>query len=262
MLTGVEPQSLRGRYALVTGAGQGVGAATAKLFAARGAAGVAICGRDRSKLEHTASEIGQLGAKSFVFSLDLVNVEQCFAFVDEAGNAFGRIDTLVNAAGTTDRGSIDDADLASWESQFAINARAPFFLMQRVLPWLRKVSGGTIVNVLSIVSHGGPPFLATYCAAKGALAVLTKNVANAVLPDRIRVNGLNMGWTNTPNEHRIQTEFHKRPADWLEEVSRQQPFGRLLEPIEVARAIAFLASDESGLMTGAVVDFDQHVIGT
>ena len=257
-----EAQSLKGRYALVTGGGQGVGAETAKLFAARGAAGVAICGRDRSKLERTAGDIEKLGAKSFVFSLDLVDVEQCFRFVDESGSVFGRIDTLVNAAGTTDRGSIDDADLASWELQFAINARAPFFLMQRVLPWMRKAGGGTIVNVISIVSHGGPPFLSTYCAAKGALVVLTKNVANAVVSDRIRVNGLNMGWTNTPNEHRIQTEFHKRPAGWLDEVSRHQPFGRLLEPIEIARAIAFLASDESGLMTGSVVDFDQHVMGT
>jgi NAD(P)-dependent dehydrogenase (short-subunit alcohol dehydrogenase family) len=257
-----EAQTLRGRYTLVTGGGQGVGAETAKLFAERGAAGVAICGRDRSKLERTARELEKLGAKSFVFPLDLANVEQCFAFVDEAGSAFGRIDTLVNAAGTTDRGSIDNTDLASWELQFAVNARAPFFLMQRVLPWMRKAGGGTIVNVISIVSHGGPPFLTTYCAAKGALAVITKNVANSVAADRIRVNGLNMGWTNTPQETRIQTEFHKKPADWLAEAARQQPFGRLLEPIEIARAIAFLASDESGLMTGSIVDFDQHVIGT
>ena len=257
-----EAQRFKGRYALVTGGGQGIGAETAKLLAQRGAAGIAICGREKGKLEHTARAIEQLGIKSFVFAADLANVDQCFAFVDQAGKAFGQIDVLVNAAGTTDRGSIEDTDLGMWEWQFAINARAPFFLMQRVLPWMKKNGGGTIVNVLSIVSHGGPPFLTTYCAAKAALGVITKNLANAVAPNHIRVNGLNMGWTNTPNEHRIQTEFHKKTADWLSEAARQQPFGRLLEPIEVARAIAFLASDESGLMTGSLVDFDQHVVGT
>jgi NAD(P)-dependent dehydrogenase (short-subunit alcohol dehydrogenase family) len=258
----IETQSFSGRYVLVTGGGQGIGAETARLIAQRGAAGIAICGRDTTKLECTASAVRQLGAKNFVFRMDLANVEECFAFVDEAGKAFGQIDILINAAGTTDRGSVDNASPEMWEKQFAVNARAPFFLIQRVLPWMRKNRSGTIVNVLSIVSHGGPPFLTTYCAAKAALAVITKNVANAVVADHIRVNGLNMGWTNTPNEHRIQTEFHHKSPDWLREASRQQPFGRLLEPIEVARAIAFLASDESGLMTGSIVDFDQHVVGT
>lgn len=257
-----EAQSFEGRYALITGGGQGIGAETAKLFARRGAAGIAICGRDQRKLECTARIVEQAEAECLVFAFDLADVEKCFEFVDHAGRAFGKIDVLVNAGGTTDRGSIESTDPAMWELQFAVNARAPFFLIQRALPWMKRGGGGAIVNVISIVSHGGPPFLTTYCAAKAALAVITKNVANTVATDRIRVNGLNMGWTNTPNEHRIQTEFHKRPTDWLSEASRQQPFGRLFEPIDIARAIAFLASDESGLMTGSVVDFDQHVIGT
>ena len=126
---------------------------------------------------------------------------------------------------------------------------------------MRRAGGGTIVNVVSIVAHGGPPFIVAYCAAKAALAALTKNVANAVLRDRIRVNGLNMGWTSTPQEHVTQTQTHGRGDDWQADVGAGQPFGRLLLPIEVARAVAFLASDESGLMTGAVVDFDQQVIG-
>ena len=91
---------------------------------------------------------------------------------------------------------------------------------------------------------------------------MTRALANALKHDRIRVNTLNIGWTNTPREHRVQTEVHDRPANWLEVVSRAQPFGRLIEPEEVAQALAFLCSAESGLMTGAVIDFDQTIIGT
>ena len=82
------------------------------------------------------------------------------------------------------------------------------------------------------------------------------------MPWRIRVNGLNLGWMNTPGEHATQKRWHDVPDDWLEQAAAAQPFGRLIEPAEAARAIVFLASDESGLMTGSIVDFDQTVIGT
>jgi NAD(P)-dependent dehydrogenase (short-subunit alcohol dehydrogenase family) len=91
---------------------------------------------------------------------------------------------------------------------------------------------------------------------------MTRGLANALRRDRIRVNTLNIGWTNTPREHLVQTRVHGRPENWLEQVSGAQPFGRLIQPEEVARALAFLTSDESGLMTGAIIDFDQQVIGT
>jgi NAD(P)-dependent dehydrogenase (short-subunit alcohol dehydrogenase family) len=121
---------------------------------------------------------------------------------------------------------------------------------------------GAIANVGTIVAYGGPPFLIAYSASKGALMTMTRALANALKHDRIRVNTLNIGWTNTPREHLVQTEVHDRPQNWLEVVSQTQPFGRLIEPEEVARALAFLCSAESGLMTGAVIDFDQTIIGT
>jgi NAD(P)-dependent dehydrogenase (short-subunit alcohol dehydrogenase family) len=101
----------------------------------------------------------------------------------------------------------------------------------------------------------------SYCASKGALATLTKNLANALAPFRIRVNAINPGWMATEGEDRIQREYHGASEDWLDRAGRDQPFGRILDPGEVASAIAFLASDDSGIMTGAVVDFDQHVVG-
>ena len=91
---------------------------------------------------------------------------------------------------------------------------------------------------------------------------MTRGLANALKHDRIRINTLNIGWTNTPREHIVQTEVHGRPQNWLEEMSPNLPFGRLIQPDEVARALAFLTSGESGLLTGAVIDFDQQIIGT
>jgi NAD(P)-dependent dehydrogenase (short-subunit alcohol dehydrogenase family) len=109
--------------------------------------------------------------------------------------------------------------------------------------------------------YGSVPFLAPYAVSKGALATLTKNVAYAIMRHRIRVNTLNIGWMDTPGEDLIQRKYHSDGQDWLEAAEAAQPFGRLLKPTEVARAVAFLASEESGMMTGSIVDFDQSVMG-
>jgi NAD(P)-dependent dehydrogenase (short-subunit alcohol dehydrogenase family) len=120
---------------------------------------------------------------------------------------------------------------------------------------------GAIVNILSMSAHGGQPFLTAYSASKGALATLTKNAAFSLMPWRIRVNALNIGWMKTPGEDRIMRLCHGAEDDWLEKAEAEQPFGRLIDPAEVARACAFLVSSESGLMTGAIIDFDQSVAG-
>jgi NAD(P)-dependent dehydrogenase (short-subunit alcohol dehydrogenase family) len=111
-------------------------------------------------------------------------------------------------------------------------------------------------------AHGGQPHIAAYCASKGALATLTRNVAHSLLKHRIRVNGLNVGWMSTPGEDRIMKTYHDAKDGWLDEAVKSRPFGRLIDPKEVARACAYLASSESGLMTGSNIDFDQTVVGT
>ena len=126
---------------------------------------------------------------------------------------------------------------------------------------MKRAGGGTIVNVISITIHCGAPYLTPYVGAKAALAAMTRNIAASVARDRVRVNGLNLGWTATPHEQVVQTEVHGRSPDWAERVGREQPFGRLLTAEDAARALCFLASDESGLMTGALIDFEQHVMG-
>jgi NAD(P)-dependent dehydrogenase (short-subunit alcohol dehydrogenase family) len=256
-----EPSSFGGKVAVVTGAAQGVGEATARLMAARGAAGLALIDRQPERLAAVAADLTVQGCPAEPIVADLADVQACLAAVDRAASRFGALHCLVNAAGATDRGTIDDTTPELFDRIMAVDARAPFFLIQRSLPHMRKAGGGTIVNIISITVHGGAGYLAPYVAAKGALAAMTRNVAGSILRDRIRVNGLNLGWTLTDNERVIQMQAHDQPADWPEQAAATLPFGRLLTPEDAARAICFMASDESGLMTGALIDFDQQVVG-
>jgi NAD(P)-dependent dehydrogenase (short-subunit alcohol dehydrogenase family) len=254
---------LEGKIAVVTGGTQGLGATIARLFAERGAAGIVICGRNRDKGEAKAKEISAATGVRVVYQqADLENVDDCRAVIGRADQEFGRLDALVNAAAITDRGTILDTSPELFDRMFAANVRAPFFLMQEAIRIMRRESiEGTIVNIGSMSAKAGQPFIAAYCASKGALETLTKNTAYALLRNRIRVNGLNIGWMASEGEDRIQREFHGAPADWLEKAAASQPFGRLVDPAEVARACAYLSSSESGLMTGSMICFDQSIWG-
>lgn len=251
-----------GRVMLVTGAAQGIGEATARLMAERGVAALALVDRNREPLGRVAAELAKAVPRVEAIVADLAEVGRATDAVDVAVRRLGALHGVVNAAGITDRGGIEDTTPDLFDRIFAVNARAPFFIIQRALPHLRRAGSGTIVNVLSITIWGGTPQLTAYVGAKGALAVMTRNIAASVARDRIRVNVLNLGWTLTPNEERLQVEVHGRSPDWAKRVGRTQPFGRLLAPEDAARAICFLASEESALMTGAIVDFEQQVMGT
>ena len=250
-----------GKVAVVTGGTQGLGAAVARMFARRGADGVVLCGRNRAGGETIAAELAPQCKAVFV-PADLAKTDDCFAVMDAADRTFGRVDALVNCAASTERGNILDTTPEFFDEMFAVNVRAPFFLMQAAAKMMRRDKiPGAMANILSVSARGGQPFICAYSGSKGALATLTKNIAFSLSPDRIRVNGLNIGWMNTPGEDRIQKTRHNAPDDWLQKAVAALPFGRLLEPDEVARAVAFLCSEESGMMTGAIVEFDQSVSG-
>ena len=251
-----------GKIAVVTGSTQGLGLAVASLLAERGAEGLVLCGRSKDKGEARAKELhDRFGAKTIFVQADLGVVKDCQNVIAQADRAFGRINTLVNCAADTRRGTILNTSPELFDELFATNVRGPFFLMQETLKiMVREGTEGTIVNIGSMSAKAGQPFLTAYCATKGALSTLTENVAFAALRNRIRVNALNIGWMASEGEHAIQ-KSDGNPSDWLDKAAPQQPFGRLIDPKEVARAVAFLASDESGLMTGSVVQFDQSVWG-
>lgn len=256
------PANLNGKVAVVTGGSQGLGEAIARLFAERGAAGLVICGRNGAKGGRVAAEIEATGCPTSFVTADLGIVADCRKVIAEADRRFKRIDALVNAAGLTDRGNIFDTTEQRFDEIFNVNVRAPFFLIQETAKIMRREKiTGSMVNIQSMSAHGGQPFITAYCASKGALAALTKNVAHSLIKFRIRVNGLNIGWMATPGEDRIMKTYHGAKDGWLEEAAKSRPFGRLIDPNEVARACAYLASDESGLMTGSNIDFDQTIVG-
>jgi NAD(P)-dependent dehydrogenase (short-subunit alcohol dehydrogenase family) len=257
------PAHLGGKVAIVTGGTQGLGEAIARLFAERGAAGLVICGRNAERGERVASEISAAGCQTVFVRADLTKVADSRKVVAKADERFGRVDALVNAAALTDRGNIFDTTEERYNEIFDANVRGPFFLIQESVRIMRREKiTGSIVNIQSMSAHGGQPFNIAYCASKGALATLTRNVAHSLVKFRIRVNGLNIGWMSTPGEDNIQKTYHGAKDGWLEEAVKAKPFGRLIDPKEVARACAYLCSDESGLMTGSNIDFDQNVLGT
>lgn len=255
--------SLAGKVAVVTGGTQGLGAAIATLFAQRGAEGIVVCGRNAEKGRAKAEAIrSETGCRVEFVQADLSQVTDCSKVVEVADRAFGRIDVLVNAAGSTDRGTILDTTPETFDNLFAVNTRAPFFLIQGAVKVMRREgTHGAVVNISSMSAMGGQSFIAAYCASKGALDTLTRNVAYALLRNRIRVNGLNIGWMASDGEDRTQREYHGADPNWLQAAAAKQPTGRLLDPMEVARAVAFLSTDESGMMTGATITFDQAVWG-
>lgn len=253
---------LDGQVAVVTGGTQGLGEAVARELAARGLRGLVICGRQQDRGEAVAREISAGGCQTLFVRADLGITAEARAVVRRADETFGRLDILINAAGITDRGNIFDTSEALFDRMVAVNVRAPFFLMQEAASIMRREAiAGAIVNIQSMSANGGQAFLTPYSMSKGALATLTRNVAHALVRHRIRVNGLNIGWMDTPGEDAIMKKYHGAEDGWLESAAKTRPFGRLIDPKEVARACAYLASAESGLMTGANIDFDQNVVG-
>ena len=286
---------LEGRVVLVSGGTSGLGAAIARAAVREGAL-VVVTGRRREPGEALVAELGTArtgvpgtgvpgtGASStgvtasgtgptgsgragggdgaLFVQADVAEVAQARACVTAAVAAFGRVDCLVNAAGLTARGTLLDTTPELFDAHVAVNLKAPFFLMQAVVAdMVARKAPGTIVNIGSTSAHGGQPYLAPYVAAKAGLAGLTRNAAHAHRWDRIRINHLNIGWTDTEGEDETQRRFHGAGDDWREKAGASLPMGKLGQPGEIADFVVFLLSDRSGVVTGSVIDWDQNVLG-
>ncbi|MEC9009383.1 MAG: SDR family oxidoreductase [Planctomycetota bacterium] len=254
--------SLEGQVLVVTGGTQGVGEAIALESARLGAAGVVVCGRNAENGNRVAAEIAELGAESLFVQADLADVDATRAIISACDERFGRIDGLVNAAAITTRGTLESTTVELWDHLFAVNVRGPFLLTQGAVEIMKREKiSGSIVNIISVAAYCGLPHIAAYSATKGALATFTKNCANGLLHDTIRVNGIMLGWTDTPNEDVVQKQ-QGSPNDWLSIGEQESPFGRLLKPYDVAHLACFLLSSDSGVMTGSLIDQAQRVVGT
>jgi NAD(P)-dependent dehydrogenase (short-subunit alcohol dehydrogenase family) len=249
------------RVVLVSGGSQGVGAGIARAAAREGAA-VVITGRHPGTGEALAAELRSGGAEAAFVRADVADVGSARASAAAAIERFGRIDALVNAAGETARGTLLDTTPELFDRHIAVNLRGPFFLMQAVVADLvRRGAPGAIVNIISSSELGGQPYLAPYVAAKAGLAGLTRNAAHAHRFDRIRINGLDIGWTDTEGEDAVQRRFHGAGDDWRERAAKELPMGKLAQADEIADFVVFLLSDRSGVVTGSVIDWDQKVPG-
>ncbi len=248
--------------ALITGGSQGLGLAIARELVAQGCTRLVLTGRDTAKGESAAATLGTGDVEATFLAVDMGDTDAVPAMVDRAAERMGRVTALVNSAAATDRGSILDTTPDLWDRILTVNAKGPFFALQRFAQrCIDEGTEGTCVNILSIVVHGGLSFLAPYGASKAALRYVTKNAANTLARHRIRVNGINVGWMDTPGEDLVQQRFHGRRPGWQDEVNAALPFGRLVRPEDVARQTAFLLGPQSGVVTGSIMDFDQRVVG-
>lgn len=247
------PSTMVGRAALVTGAGGGLGQATAVALAAAGA-DVCIVDVKAEGLAETAAQIEALGRRALVHSADLSLASNCAASVDAAVAAFGRLDALCNVAGVLKLANSHEMPLEDWNFVIAVNLTAPFLLSQAAIPHLLK-SNGAIVNVTSLAAHMGEAYAAAYCATKGGLAQMTKSMAMEYLKQPIRINAISPGGMSTP----IGASFVPPESADMELLARFRPIRGLVDVADMANMVAYLASDAARGFHGSVIQMDRGI---
>jgi NAD(P)-dependent dehydrogenase (short-subunit alcohol dehydrogenase family) len=238
---------------IVTGASSGIGRASAVRFASAGASVLAI-GRDESSLSTVAADIEGAGGRAATLALDVTASDAPARIVSAAIEAFGRISTVVNAAGIIGSGTVETTTDEQWDVMMDINVRAPFRLMRAASAELVK-SKGSVVNVSSVTGLRAFPGVLAYCASKAAVDQLTRCAALELAPEGVRVNAVNPGV--------VITQLHRRGGmapeayrAFLEHSKSTHPLGRPGEATEIADLIYFLASDQAAWITGETISID------
>jgi NAD(P)-dependent dehydrogenase (short-subunit alcohol dehydrogenase family) len=241
---------LDGKVALITGAGAGIGRATAELFAREGAS-VAVADYDAAAAQSTCTSIEAQGGRSLALTVDISQPDQVEAMVQATVQAFGGIDILFNNAGILIFGSIADTAFSDWRRVMSVNLDGVFLCSKAVIPHMRGRGGGSIINMSSSTgAHDGNGNAAAYVTSKGGVTLLTRCMAIDHAADHIRVNAIAPGPTDTPMLRRIMS-----PAE-IDAFAATFPAKRLGQPREIAAAALFLASDEASFVTGAVFAID------
>jgi NAD(P)-dependent dehydrogenase (short-subunit alcohol dehydrogenase family) len=248
------PNRLTDKVIIVTGAAQGIGRGCAELMAREGAR-VVIGDINTEKGAGVAAAIRSEGGEAIFQPTDVVVEQQCVGLIERAVASYGRLDALVNNVGWFPRATLEETTTDLWEQVLAVNLRGAFYCCKYAVPRLRAAGGGSIINIGSINGIQGLPNLVAYAAAKGGLLSLTRTLAGAYAPDRIRVNYVIPGWVLTESE----VALHRSHGVTEEELARAGhglPLGRHQTPEDTAYAVIYLASDESSQVTGTVLHVD------
>ncbi len=242
---------LNDKVAVITGAGAGIGAATAQLFAREGAK-VVVADYDANAAGTVAKHIG---AQAVALAIDVRKNADVKAMIDGAVKAFGRIDILVNNAGRGILGTVVTTAEEDWDDIMAVNLKGVFLCSKHAVPVMKANGGGVIVNVASTISVVGIPDRAAYVASKGGVAALTRAMALDHVADNIRVNAVAPGviWSNYYDKMMQQVPD---PVAFKKGLQDRAPMGTIGEPKDIANAILFLASDESSFATGSMMTID------
>ncbi len=245
--------SLQGRHALVTGGGRGIGASIVRSLVARGAR-VSMLGRAAATLEALAADLSSSGAQVFCATADVARRESVDAAFAAARTRFGPVEILVNNAGQAVSAPITKRDEALWERLLAVNLSGTYFGIQAALPDMLQGGFGRIINIASTAGLTGYPYVAAYCAAKHGVIGLTRAVAREVAARNITVNAVCPGYTDTDLVReaaaKISAVTGRKAEEALQAMTKSNPQGRLIQPDEVANAVAWLCMPGSESITG------------
>jgi NAD(P)-dependent dehydrogenase (short-subunit alcohol dehydrogenase family) len=254
---------LPGQVAIVTGAGRGIGRATA-LELARLGADIVVAEIDRAGAERTAAEVKALGRRASVVATDVTSRKDLAAMAEGARTEFGRIDVLVNNAGIYRAAAPLDVTEEHWDAVMTVNAKAVFFACQAVLPTMIAQQRGSIVNLASMAGKIGSRNNLPYNASKAAVISITKSLALAHARDGIRVNCVCPGFVETDMWTLVAREqgalMGLSPEEFTRQRGAQVPLGRMERPEDVASVIAFLAGSRAAYMTGQAISVDGGLV--
>jgi 2-dehydro-3-deoxy-D-gluconate 5-dehydrogenase len=242
---------LTGKVAFVTGGNGGIGLGMAMGLASAGAS-VAIGGRNQDKARSALAELKALGARAEFVQLDVVNETSCRQAVDTVVDRLGRLDVLVNNAGTTVRRQPEDLTAADWRLVLETNLTGAFICSQAAYPHFVRNGGGKVINIGSMLSIFGAPYAAAYAASKGGLVQLTKALATAWAKDNIQVNAVLPGWIDTD----LTRSARQQVQGLHEKVLARTPAQRWGEPSDFAGVAVFLAATGSDFVTGTTITVD------
>jgi NAD(P)-dependent dehydrogenase (short-subunit alcohol dehydrogenase family) len=247
-------ETLTGKVALITGGASGIGQATARLFAGQGAA-VMIVDIDEASGEGVVREITGQGGKALMTCADVTQAADCQRAVRTAVQHFGGLDILFNNAGIIRRANVVDTTEAEWDRVMAVNLKSIFLMCKYAVPVMAEAGGGVIINTSSGWGLKGGPQAVSYCASKGGVVNLTRALAIDHGPQNIRVNCVCPGDTDTPMLRVEASQLGQPETDFLAEAA-VRPLGRFAQPVEIAQAVLFLASQAASYVTGAALVVD------